>query len=227
MPNSQTMRLLTLLNAVALAMILGLSTGCRLMNPREARLGPPFEPQNVYLAAPELSADLRRVVVMPMAVANESSTFSEGRQMLGSVLASELVKTRKFEVITLTHAQARSASGKEIWSGEEVLPSDFMERLGAAYACDAVFFCQMTAFRPYAPLAIGWRMKLVDARSGQILWAADETFDAGHASVRSGALRYQKSEFKTLESGEWVMENSPRHFGQYSLATLLETLPAR
>jgi hypothetical protein len=33
-------------------------------------------------------------------------------------------------------------------------------------------FAELTAYRAHAPLAVGWRLKLVDACSGQIVWAA-------------------------------------------------------
>jgi hypothetical protein len=99
--------------------------------------------------------------------------------------------------------------------------------LQESVGCDAVLFCQLTAFRAYAPLAVGWRLKLVDVRSRQILWAGDEVFDAGQSTVKTGARRYQLEHLHSLESGGWTMENSPRYFGQYTLACLLDTLPQR
>jgi len=107
------------------------------------------------------------------------------------------------------------------------LPGEFFESLQRTYGCDAVLFCQLTVFQAYAPLAVGWRFKMVDVRTRQILWVADEVFDAGQRSVLNGARRYDLSNFKSRESDGWGIRNSPRQFGQYAAARLLATLPDR
>ena len=211
----------------ALVVISGISSGCRLLHPRDMLSGPSFEPQNIYVASAALPENIRRVAVLPMAADEQRSIMIAGREALEPVLKSELVKTRKFEVVSISPEQARALTGQLRWADTEALPHDFMERLQASSGCDAVLFCELTSYRPYAPLAIGWRMKLIDVRSRQILWAGDELFDAGESAVKNGARRYQESELKALHSGEWAIENSPRHFGQYTVARLLETLPAR
>jgi hypothetical protein len=210
---------------LVLAVICLSGTGCRLL-PGE-RLAPPFEPQNIYVSSAALPEEIRRVAVLPMATDEKRSILLAGRETLEPVFNAELVKTRKFEVVSLSVEQMRTLTGQNRWAGSEALPHDFMERLQESSGCDAVLFCELTTYRPYAPLAIGWRMKLIDVRSRQILWAGDELFDAGESAVKNGARRYQESELKALHSGEWAIENSPRYFGQYAIARLLETLPAR
>ena len=121
----------------------------------------------------------------------------------------------------------RSRTGQSGWTGAEVLPADFFESLRRAYGCDAVLFCQLTVFRAYAPLAVGWRMKMVDTRTRQILWAADEVFDAGQPSVLNGARHYQLAEHRASEPDDWGIRNSPRQFGQYAAAQLAARLPDR
>lgn len=209
------------------AILVMATTGCRWLHSKQALMGPPFVPENVFVAGSRLPDEMRRIALLPVAIPEESSAFVEGRESLAPLVAAELNKTRKFEVVALTPMQVQRATGREFWSGEETLPADFMEKIVEATRCDAVFFCQLSTFRAHPPLSVGWRMKLVDVRFKQIFWAADETFDAGNPSVQSGAWHYRKSEFKTMESGDWLMENSPRYFGQYTIARLLETLPAR
>jgi hypothetical protein len=90
-------------------------------------------------------------------------------------------------------------------------------------------FCELTEFRAYPPLAVGWRLKLVDVRQRKTLWAGDEHFDAGNPAVLSGARLYQHHGQVVLDddSGGWLAMNSPRWFGEYSIGSLLGTLPAR
>jgi hypothetical protein len=109
------------------------------------------------------------------------------------------------------------------------MPKEFLDSLRGNYGCDAVLFCQLTTFRPYEPLAVGWRMRLVNAQTGQTLWAVDELLDAGQLSVSKGAAHYRPLELRSSnnDDGDWRLRNSPRQFGQYAAAQVLATLPSR
>jgi len=50
-----------------------------------------------------------------------------------------------------------------------------------------------------------------------------------HRDVMAGARLYQKRKQRLLgdDTADWLALNSPRQFGQYSIARLLDTLPAR
>lgn len=205
-------------------------------------------PANVFVSSPVLPATLKRVVVLPLACDESSHDLSGGCQTLDPVLQAELVKTGKFETVAATPETLRSCTGKLSWTGEEVLPANFFAGLKNAYGCDAVLFSQLTEFRPNEPLAIGWRLKLVDAGTGKILWAADEIFDAGNLSVAKGAQQFEKSRqprqgffydvyaflgwcihtpTRSALDEQWNILHSPRYFGEYSVEKVLQTLPER
>jgi hypothetical protein len=210
--------------------------------------GQDSKPQNVFVSSPELPKDLKRVLVLPLVGEESRADLSSGCEMLDCVLQAELVKTGRFEVIPASSEMLRSLTGRPGWTGAEVLPADFLNSLQRAYGCDAVLFCQLTEFRAYAPLAVGWRMKLVDVRTQKIIWAADEDFDAGIPAVAKGAEQFQKQQqnvhgqarslLKNLLKyadrqpasaldDQWSILNSPRYFGQYAAVKLLQTLPER
>ena len=44
--------------------------------------------------------------------------------------------------------------------------------------CDATLIGTVTAFNPYPHMAIGLRLKLVDLRDGELLWALEQIWDA-------------------------------------------------
>jgi hypothetical protein len=69
----------------------------------------------------------------------------------------------------------------------------------------------------------------VDARTGQIVWSADELFDATRREVARAAQQFERPRPRLpfLREENWVAINSPRQFGRYSAAALLETLPER
>lgn len=187
-----------------------------------------YRPQNIFAYPAKLSPDLLRVAVLPLAAEGRDADLPEGCDVLNPILRDELVKTKKFEVVAVSPEVLRHRTGQPAWTGAETLPADLLESLRRVYGCDAVLFAELTAFRAYAPLAVGWRLKLVDARSGQTLWAADEIFDASRPAVAGGAKHFQRR--APLAGGpadDWAMLNSPRQFGRFSAAAVLACLPER
>jgi hypothetical protein len=203
---------------------------------------------NVFVSSPTLPADLRRVLVLPLDSVAASSDLSSGCQTLDPVLRAALVKTGKFEVVAADPETLRTCTGKLGWTGEEVLPLKFFSSLRNVYGCDAVLFCELTTFRPNAPLAIGWRLKLTDAKTGSILWAADEIFDANNLGTAKSAEQFERAQqphhgvifgaysffawcintpTRSALDDQWNILHSPRYFGDFSAEKLLKTLPAR
>jgi hypothetical protein len=200
--------------------------GCATSARHAGVLAPEYRPENIFTYS-HLPSNLQRVAVLPLACEAPRADLPDGCETLNPVLLAELAKARKFEVVSVNSEMLRSRTGQSGWTGAEVLPADFFESLRRSYGCDAVLFCQLTVFHPYAPLAVGWRMKLVDTRTRQILWAADEVFDAGQASVLNGARHYQLAAHRASEPDDWGVRNSPRQFGQYAAAQLVARLPER
>jgi TolB-like protein len=185
-----------------------------------------YQPQNIFTYS-HMPANFQRVAVLPLACETRCADLPEGCEALNPVLIAELAKAKQFEVISVNPEMLRSRTGRSSWTGAEVLPADFFDSLHRSYGCDAVLFCQLTVFRAYAPLAVGWRMKMVDTRTRQILWAADELFDAGEPAVLNGARHYQKAELRTSPLEDWSIRNSPREFGQYAAAQHAARLPGQ
>lgn len=201
--------------------------GCATQAQHGSMLSPEYQPENTFAYPPTLSLNLQRVAVLPLACEELRADLPGGCEALNPVLLAELAKLKKFEVVAVNRENLRSRTGRASWTGTEVLPGELFESLQRTYGCDAVLFCQLTVFQAYAPLAVGWRFKMVDIRTHQILWAADEVFDAGQQSVLNAAHHYQLANFKSRETDGWSIRNSPRQFGQYAAARLLATLPER
>jgi hypothetical protein len=204
-----------------------LLSGCAANMPCDLPIGASYHPANTFVLSSTLPPTIKRVAVLPLVSDDQCEDLTAGREALEPVLLAELAKTRRFEITRPSADCLRVSTGRNSWSGEEPLPANFFASLREALGCDAVLFCRLTVFRGYAPLAIGWRMRLVDARTRDTLWAADEVFDAGQPAVRAGARRYQIAELRTPAGcpEEWIIRNSPRQFGQYAAARLLATLP--
>jgi hypothetical protein len=188
-----------------------------------------YHPNNVFAYPPKLPLDFRRLALLPVAAGSTDGALPDGCAALGPVLLDQLIKTKRFEIVPVDSDTLRRGTGQGSWTGRETLPTDFLSFLRRQYDCDGVLFAELTCYHAYAPLAVGWRFKLVDARSGQIIWAADEIFDASEPTVRRAAQNFENQHFHLpfVHEDNWQALNSPRQFGRYVITTLLGSLPSR
>jgi hypothetical protein len=172
---------------------------------------------------------LQRVAVLPLAANGPGTDLSEGCGLLQPALLAALVRAEKFEVVSVHPEDLRVSSGRAAWTGAEPLPKEFFDSLRREYGCDAVLFCELTVYHPYAPLAIGWRLKLADARTRKIIWAADEVFETGQPEAFWKAWQFwlNDDQLAAQESVRWRLASSPRQFGGFTAAKILSRLPAR
>jgi hypothetical protein len=266
-----------------LAGAMGVLAGCASPGAVMVDLHPLYKPDNIYLAPPsnhnepesptghpqystgragQLPGEIKRVAVLPVSCAERQTDLAAGRDALEPILLAELIKTKHFEVVQVSRDTLWRLTGRTHWTGEDILPANLFDALTKECGCDAVLFSELTEFRAYPPLVIGWRLKLVDVRQKKTLWAGDEHFDAGNPAVVAGARHYQRlsqvgrddnvglrgagvssvldvtggimgwfvgdgENAAAAQAGGWLAANSPRQFGQYSIDSLLGTLPAR
>ena len=86
---------------IAFACLCCILTGCHTVaTPSDVLLGKGYQPQNVYTEKAALPKNIRRVAVLPLVCDESSSVMTEGRAALEPVLVNELIKTKKFEVVS-------------------------------------------------------------------------------------------------------------------------------
>ncbi len=197
--------------------------------PDRVVLGSSYQPGNIQRQSAHLPESLRRVAILPLSISVDEPLRMEGRESLQPLIYSELSKCKVFELVYVTHAELQQWTGRPDWRAEEKLPLSFFEKLKDQLACNGVLFCELTQYRPYKPLIIGWQLKLIDVDESKSWWSADEVFDAGEASVSNAARRYYLEHFRDTagaNDSNFIL-SSPRRFGQYTLTALFATLPSR
>lgn len=220
-------KILKIVSLLAL-LLCGLLAGCAIGTPRDLVRVKQYQPQNVFVDGATMPKNIRRVVVLPLVCDEKDINLDEGRSQLEPVMMSELIKTKKFEVVSSDSAFLKDRTSRAEWASDESLPPELFSLLRENSGCDAVLFARLTVFRPYPPLAVGWRVRLVDAQTRRTIWAADEVFDGGEVAVENGARKHQLIEERNGSApNEWFVQNSPSQFGQYTAACLLATLPPR
>ena len=73
---------------------------------------PDYHPANVFAYPPNLSRNVQRVAVLPLASVAAAGDLPEGCEALTSVLWDQLVKTKKFEVVPVPPDRLRSRTGR-------------------------------------------------------------------------------------------------------------------
>lgn len=174
-----------------------------------------------------LPSYIKRVAVLPLMILTDEAFMEFGRDSLQDVLWSELGRSRQFELVTVPPEELRLLTGRSGWSGEEKLPIEFFDILKDKLGVDAVLFSRLTQYRAYEPLAVGWRLKLMDAEVPRILWAVDEVFDARVPEVAAAARRHARESPETTLHDSQSILLSPRRFGQYAASAVVGTMPGR
>lgn len=221
-----TQRLLLPIGTISTFLIFGCGS---LPIPEKMTLGPSYRPKNVHRQSNDLPDSLRRIAVLPLTIPSGGATIDAGRESLEPLLRLELQKSQAFELVFVTPADLARWTGQRNWTSVETLPREFFDLLRASFACDGVLFCQLTQYHPYKPLAVGWRLQLVDAREPRTWWSADEVFDSAATTIASGARRYYLEHFKDgapATDSQFIL-NTPERFAQYTLDALFATLPTR
>jgi hypothetical protein len=189
------------------ALFFALLQGCARPRPK---ISGEMRPSNVFRSSPVLPGDIKRVAMMPLTAPNAGADQAYAARALQQVLASELIKTRKFEVQAADPGLLRIKTGAPFWTASDPLPLSLFDLVTNDMACEAVLFPEVTHFQAYPKLIIGWRLRLINASDGFTLWAADEIYDA--------------SDLKCLT---WAVSVSPQLFGEASAEAILATLPLR
>jgi hypothetical protein len=235
--NTRTARGITILSSLIAAWLVA---GCASVDlPIQVQdLGSGYKPSNIYRRANALPTELKRVALLPVTVTSSTAFLEAGCETLEPLVYSELEKTKRFEIIPVTREQLKQWSGESGWRADEQLPPDLFDKIRTATACNAVMFSQISRYQPYQPVAVGWKFSLIEtpekaasSKGGKtaIVWSADEVLDSGDPAVATSARAYYTQHLRNEAPSADVstMMSSPTRFGQYTIATLLATIPER
>ena len=186
---------------------------------------PPYTPTNLY-PIERLPTYFNRVAVLPSFHADSSSpalNYSD------SIVLKELSKIGIFEPVSVSSQFCLKNFGKKRLSSAESLPGSFFKVIEENFAANGVLFIELHSFNSYRPLSIGIRAKLVDIKSGEFMWAVDETIDGGDASVIVSAHAYERNNYVQSLSAKTSSSilKSPRLFSKFAMNTIFSTLPNR
>lgn len=206
-------KILTLGVAAIAVLLSGCSTIHRINGEFDTTLGKKRKTTNVYQDG-ALPGHLTRVALLPM---YKGDYDHMDLSLVEENIRLELAKLGLFEVVSVGPEVMRELFAQERFSSIEVLPTQLVEKLNARYAIDGLFLVDLSYFKPYQPVGLGIRAKLLDAKSSQLVWAVDEVFDSSNPKVSNAARKFYKMESVMpypLHETQSVL-HSPNRFSKY------------
>ena len=182
---------------------------------------PRFKPQNFYHIG--LPYYLKRVVVLPIYYSAEQGAFLE---TMDEVFASELTRNGLFEVVPLSRQTLAYHFKEPQLPATGVMPPGFIEILQENYQAQGALLIDLTYYKPYPPLALGLRAKLLNLRTQQLIWAFDCLLDAGSPSVAAAARHFEKyynRKASAIHIHDLILKN-PNAFSKYAAFSMFRTL---
>jgi len=218
------------LRSIAFGAVAGLMvivfTGCSTVDrDMDIPVGRAYKPANFTHAGP-LPASLRRVAVLPL---HSRVWTDEEMGSLEEAMTAELAKLGRFEITPVSRSDMEAMFGVRSVGTTEALPATLFAALSERFGADGVLLVDLTHYKPYQPLAIGVRARLVEIPSGRALWAFDDLFDVSQPSVAVAARRYyQDNSRQTYPLGHTSgILQSPVRFAKYVGSAMFGTLPPR
>ncbi len=94
--------------------------------------------------------------------------------------------------------------------------------------CNAILLGTITKYQPYPHMAIGLRLKLVDLKDGQLLWALEQIWDSADKTTEYRIKNYLQSQMRSglAPFHEQLMAVSPLKFIKFAAHEVAETLRA-
>lgn len=171
-------------------------------------------------------AGMRRLAVLPI-YANRP--IDDVQRDMDGIFRGELSKVVKYEIVQVPRSEMLQLTSNEAISSSSIISADVVKSLRQKHAADAVMFIDFTVFRPYRPIAIGVRAKIVDLRNMEVIWVADGILDTAEPDVAALATQFAglglnvpyisptipKGKDREAASGNQIILQSPRLFAGF------------
>jgi hypothetical protein len=189
---------------------------------QERPIGPSYQLANLF-AVDLLPASLRRVAVLPVAIGSGEIL---DRQRFELLLAGELRRASRFEVMILSEDTLLALVGRETLSPSEPFPLklvDYLQSIGV----DGVLQLAVPEYSPYRPFVVSIDARLFSLADGAVLWRVDESFRSSEkrtvVSAREYALANRSNRFPNNDS--YAALRGPLLFSEFVLYTIVAFMP--
>ena len=148
-------------------------------------------------------------------------------QISSDITESLYQALQKKQIFGLTVIHRNDPSWRSLQlNGNSTYSLDQISAMYNTLKCDGVLTGTITEFRPYPHMAIGLRLKLLDLRDGELIWALEQIWDIADKKTESRIQRYFKAQkssgFTPLY--QQLLDVSPLEFIKFVSYEVAETL---
>ena len=181
-----------------------------------------YDTINYHKSEEYLNSRLHRVLLLPFTVESQRDKVVDE---ITDAFYIELQKSGKFEIIVPQGFQDILALQNDIWN-RGLIRSETIEEAKRRYKVDALIFGTITQYQPYEPPALGIKIGMFSAISGNIMWSSDAIFDSSDASVVKLVKTYYKEHYKRKQSlyGWKIILLSMKRYAQFVAYHMVDTL---
>lgn len=165
---------------------------------------------NYYYLNP--NTDLTTIGRVAVVELNNDSSYP---QMSSEITETLFQALQKKQVFGLTIVRQHDSSWRSLqMEPDSTYTLDQMQSIRKSLKCYGVLIGTITEFRPYPHMIVGLRLKLLDLRDGQLLWALEQVWDIDDKKTKYRIGKYYQSQ-KSMDSAplqEHLASVSPLEF---------------
>lgn len=185
----------------------------------------PFEPPEAaihYYRNPNANFDMvGRVVILEPENLSTNPKISE--EMTAQF--SEALQKRQIFGVDLLY-RSDPAWQDVVLSSNSAYTKEQLTTIRDGLKTDAIIYGEILHYYPYPRMSVGIRLKLVDCRTGQLLWAIEQVWDSTDKTIEDRIDRFFKTEMRTgydpMQSHLTML--SPRIFNKFVAHEIAQTL---
>lgn len=203
--------------SIAAMVFAGWCTGCHSVIVSE-----PPRTQHYYINPQANFSTVGRVALLEL---ENSSSQPDLAETMTDELADELGKRHLFSI-------RRVRRSEPLWNAHELdnLKSHTLEDLAdarRALNADAILFGDIRRYASFPHLQIGLNLRMIDTRSGHLIWAIEEIWDSSDKTLERRMKTYFRERLRGgYEPMDWhILTTSPRAFHQFVAYEVSQTLP--
>lgn len=182
---------------------------------------PSLVPDHYYLNPDKDLAAVGRVAIIGL---DNDSTYPKIAADVTEALFQALQKRQLFGLSIVRQSAPAWRSLQLDLSSTYTLEQLFAVR--KTLKCDAVLIGTITGYKPYPHMAIGLRLKIIDLKDGQLLWALEQVWDSADKTTESQIKKYFRSRLRSGFDplGEQLVAVSPLEFFKFVACEVAKTL---
>ncbi len=201
-----------MLTILSLALIAG---GCTVINPVVPESG------HYYINPGSDFASIARVTIFELDNHTDYPSLSGD---IASAINRELQKKHLFNTSVLQQSSSE-------WIDLELDDADYsneeMSSIGEQLNTDAIIIGSISEYRPYPQMLVSLNLRMLDLRSGQIVWGTEQLWDSTDNNLARRMKVYYRDHMRTgYEPIDWeLLYTSPRAFNRFVAYEVAQTFP--